>query len=405
MAEITYGPKDTQIIDVDGVLYFSYNAEGVTYVWQAPEGSELWEFTDMTESEYNDPDFRDIYTADLDDAGYLDMRKVDFEKAFIPAQGEEEEDRLVFAGKAERIGTGTDSITRLLEDIEDLKINAPWWSNPAYVDKFVTTYINNPDTWQDIMAADQEVADILTGMGISDATYNRYIEKATDSIGFENAYLEHYEFLKNYISQQGAEVDDKVLRYIANEWNHGRFSKTKAINQVVGIIDPHAKKTLDAGVLGIMDGTKITTITTDEDTVQELMDTWLPESLHLSNEEISKAAGKIRNNSSYKNQLIEEFKDKRFAMYGMYDRDVAWGNIVSGKRSLMKEMWGQDVTEGNAVLESVIKMNDTAKEREYLRRKGLEAGIQKVTNDLTSAQLGAYGAGIIKSAGFRETRV
>ena len=92
-------------------------------------------------------------------------------------------------------------------------------------------------------------------------------------------------------------------------------------------------------------------------------------------------------------------------MYGMYDRDIAWGNIVSGKRSLMKEVWGQDVSESNDVLQSVIKMNDTAKEREYLRQKGLEAGIKKVTDDLTSAQLGAYGQGIIKSAGFRETNV
>ena len=172
MAEVTYGPKDTQIIDVNGELYVSYDAGAVTYVWKLPEGSELWQFTDLSEEEYKDPDKLAMYKQELEDAGgYRFPTEVSFEDAFI------DNDRLVFAGSAKYLSDydDTDSITEFLDEIEKRKIDTPWWSNDAYVDFFTETYINYPDNWQEIMADSPEVSQILGSMGITDDSYNRWI--------------------------------------------------------------------------------------------------------------------------------------------------------------------------------------------------------------------------------------
>ena len=53
----------------------------------------------------------------------------------------------------------------------------------------------------------------------------------------------------------------------------------------------------------------------------------------------------------------------------------------------------------------IIQMNDTAKEKSFLRKKGLEDGVEKVVNDLLEAQISAYGVrgsnmGVVRSGGF-----
>ena len=402
MAEVTYGPKDTQIIDVNGELYVSYDAGAVTYVWKLPEGSELWQFTDLSEEEYKDPDKLAMYKQELEDAGgYRFPTEVSFEDAFI------DNDRLVFAGSAKYLSDydDTDSITEFLEEIEKRKIDTPWWSNDAYVDFFTETYINYPDNWQEIMADSPEVSQILGSMGITDDSYNRWIVKATKGGEFQSDYLDNYESLNAIVEQNGAEVPDDVLRYIANEWNYGRMSKTKAIQQITKVIDPYTSYTLNQGVKDVLEGKQVSTVKTDEDTVKDLMKKWLPKSDWLSNEDIAEEAGKIRNNSNYKAQLIEKFKDKRYTTYSMYDRETSWENILSSKQAVIKQIWGQDIEEGNPVLDSIIQMNDTAKEKSFLRKKGLEDGVEKVVNDLLEAQISAYGVrgsnmGVIRSGGF-----
>ena len=218
-------------------------------------------------------------------------------------------------------------------------------------------------------------------------------------------YLENYESLNAIVEQNGAEVPDDVLRYIANEWNYGRMSKTKAIQQITKVIDPYTSYTLNQGVKDVLEGKQVSTVKTDEDTVKDLMKKWLPKSDWLSNEDIAEEAGKIRNNSNYKAQLIEKFKDKRYTTYSMYDRETSWENILSSKQAVIKQIWGQDIEEGNPVLDSIIQMNDTAKEKSFLRKKGLEDGVEKVVNDLLEAQISAYGVrgsnmGVIRSGGF-----
>ena len=373
MAEVTYGPKDTQIIDVNGELYVSYDAGAVTYVWKLPEGSELWQFTDLSEEEYKDPDKLAMYKQELEDAGgYRFPTEVSFEDAFI------DNDRLVFAGSAKYLSDydDTDSITEFLDEIEKRKIDTPWWSNDAYVDFFTETYINYPDNWQEIMADSPEVSQILGSMGITDDSYNRWIVKATKGGEFQSDYLDNYESLNAIVEQNGAEVPDDVLRYIANEWNYGRMSKTKAIQQITKVIDPYTSYTLNQGVKNVLEGKQVSTVKTDEDTVKDLMKKWLPKSDWLSNEDIAEEAGKIRNNSNYKAQLIEKFKDKRYTTYSMYDRETSWENILSSKQAVIKQIWGQDLQEGNPVLDTIIQMNDTAKEKSFLRKKGLEDGVE-----------------------------
>jgi hypothetical protein len=166
-----------------------------------------------------------------------------------------------------------------------------------------------------------------------------------------------------------------------------------------GIFDPYAEVTLDTGLLNVLEG-KTVAFTTDKQTeVQDLLDKYLPKSFH-GDYNIAEIAGKIRNNSLYKDKFINELKDKRFAAYNMYDRNLEWASIVNSKKANASATMGVNLKDDDPLLMQLITTNDYGKEQELMRSAGLERGYQKVKNDLTKAMIGSFGSGVVQSRSF-----
>ena len=272
-------------------------------------------------------------------------------------------------------------------------------------------YVNNLASYYIAADGDMQVAidnfkktdqygSILDRLNVTQAQIDQERQEFTDPEQFEKN-LTLYTDLYNRTAKKiyGSELPPDVIGYLADQTRRGYFTQQEAITQMSGIFDPYAEVTLDTGLLNVLEG-KTVAFTTDKQTeVQELLTKYLPKSLH-STYNVAEIAGKIRNNSLYKDKFINELKDKRFAAYNMYDRNLDWASIVASKKSNAATVMGVNLSDDDSLLNDLIMLNDFGKEQELMRSVGLERGYQKVKNDLTKAMIGSFGSGVVESRSF-----
>ena len=238
--------------------------------------------------------------------------------------------------------------------------------------------------------------DILRDLGYTQSMIDSERLEFTDSLQFDKNYQNYYDlFKRTALTSYGQEIPETVLNYLATQTNRGWFSPEEAITQINGIYDSYANITLDTGVINALEGITIESTKTGEEDVQDLLDKWLPEHLH-SYFDKAEEAGKIRNNSLARGDLINRLQKHRFKFYDMYDEDIAWSTIVGAKTQSAKNILGVDLSSDDAVLDTIIKMNDKGQEEEYLRKTGVERGYKKTKQDLTLSMMSAFGSNIVR---------
>ena len=243
--------------------------------------------------------------------------------------------------------------------------------------------------------------DILRDLGYTQSMIDSERLEFTDSLQFDKNYQNYYDlFKRTALTSYGQEIPETVLDYLATQTNRGWFSPEEAITQINGIYDSYANITLDTGVINALEGITIESTKTGEEDVQDLLDKWLPEHLH-SYFDKAEEAGKIRNNSLARGDLINRLQKHRFKFYDMYDEDIAWSTIVGAKTQSAKNILGVDLSSDDAVLDTIIKMNDKGQEEEYLRKTGVERGYKKTKQDLTLSMMSAFGSNIVRGQSFR----
>ena len=243
--------------------------------------------------------------------------------------------------------------------------------------------------------------DILRDLGYTQSMIDAERLEFTDSLQWEKNYQNYYDlFKRTALTSYGQEIPETVLNYLATQTNRGWFSPEEAITQINGIYDSYANITLDTGVINALEGITIESTKTGEEDVQDLLDKWLPEHLH-SYFDKAEEAGKIRNNSLARGDLINRLQKHRFKFYDMYDEDIAWSTIVGAKTQSAKNILGVDLSSDDAVLDTIIKMNDKGQEEEYLRKTGVERGYKKTKQDLTLSMMSAFGSNIVRGQSFR----
>tara|TARA_R100000808_G_C2155005_1_gene166608 strand:+ start:10252 stop:11589 length:1338 start_codon:yes stop_codon:yes gene_type:complete len=440
--KVTYGPEGTTLVWVEetGKYYLRVDVGDISYLFDTPEGLGLSEITDYDPRDYSGRDIdsgaaEDMaqreYILELANSGQLEIFETEEEfegatlggdeRAFlyvdtsitniasdIMGRGDEGDEDYVK-------GQGIDAITQFLGLLEKKMTENPKWGNDAYLDAIGRAYIEYGDLY-----ANPE--DALKALGISETgqTYNEFIK----SIGLDPLELDAWdEFDKNpdtfyqkvedyklelqrTVEGKGGSLSDEALTYAAEEWAWGRWSASKAKNQVIKAVDPYAYGEKDPGFAGVIGGEGFAKTTLYEHEVQELIDTWLPTSLHKKYEEkISEYAGKIRKNPNFKNELIEEMKDDRFALYPQYDRKLSFSNILAGKKSSASQVWGIDmnnIKSDDPIILKMIQENNPSGEAEMLRNAGIDRGYAAVLADLNRAMTSSFGTGVIRSQGFTE---
>jgi len=243
--------------------------------------------------------------------------------------------------------------------------------------------------------------DILRDLGYTQSMIDSERLEFTDSLQWEKNYQNYYDlFKRTALTSYGQEIPETVLDYLATQTNRGWFTSQEAIDQINGIYDSYANITLDTGVLNALEGITVEGTKTGEDDVQDILDKWLPEHLHTYFD-IAEEAGLIRNNSLARGDLINRAKKLKFKFYDMIDEDIPWDLTVGAKTQSAKNILGVNLSSEDAVLDTIIKMNDKGEEEEYLRKIGIERGYKKTKQDLTLSMISSFGSNIVRGQSFR----
>lgn len=204
------------------------------------------------------------------------------------------------------------------------------------------------------------------------------------------------------------EIPTIAVDYIADMWRKGLWNDVEVTAQFEAVTDSFYEGKIDDGLKKAIAGTDYQKITRGEDEIQTLLDTYLPSPLHASFD-MKTEAGKYRNITGYRQTLIGNLKELRRSEYDMYDEDIAWSTIVSGKRRLAENILGIQLNEGSAeqeidpILDHIIRLNDNGKAQGYLRNIGLERGYQKTEGDLMKSMMGSFGGGVVSSQAYGES--
>lgn len=404
MSEITYGPKGTQIIVVEGakqdeegnlvegstvdaVYYLGYqDANGTFFLWNVP-ANEISNVTDIDEGLQRGALKQEILTT-------LPNTKVsltNFNNLSISGQ-------IVSAGSYTELRTDIEDLTPVQSFIEDMNTIADelyWWKDSDYVnivqENFAETgsYELNP----------AQMAEFLTKYNLSKEEYNGAIERATNPIGYKDKKAQYYDQIKSDAQRLGGVISDKGAMYLAEKWASGKYTPTKVAQQLNAALDDYSPFTLDSAFSSALgDNTKVST---NETKVQQLLDTYVPKHLHTQFN-IAEEAGNLRNKGGYETKLIEKMKDKRFAQYGMYDRDIAWQNIVNNYVSQASNVWGVQASEDDPAILDAVRANNQTEAIQKFRQIGLDRGYQATVNSFASDMADAFGTGVVKSAGYLE---
>ena len=342
----------------------------------------------------------------------------DFESSFI------DDDYLVYMGDYDTV---TEDFTTILNNLSDISATETWWGNPEFRKIYEKEYIDNVTRNDGVFDSDEFFASLKTnkdidnalGDGVRRSQFNRAVDYRLDGDAYEESLETRIGTILSTAAKAGLNTDtladnpelDSALKLIAKNYNDGvygdpesQLTLSKVVQQISALVDPNGVGkiyTLDEDIQGASKGMTAVNIYTKQDEVKDLLSTWVPQTL-WSTFNIGQEAAKLRANPDYEVELIEKMKDARYAEYSMYDRETNWATIVANKKQSISNVWGIDVNFDSPVLHEVISLNDSAKEAEYLRSKGLELGIEKVVNDMTLGQIQAYGEGVVSSAGYTE---
>tara|TARA_R110000765_G_scaffold5629_5_gene17706 strand:+ start:831 stop:2078 length:1248 start_codon:yes stop_codon:yes gene_type:complete len=410
-------PENATIVEVEGTgkYYIKVDRGGVSFFFDPGDKDINQLIADTTGLE--DP----LAVSQLAKDNTETIDELSFEDQFI------DDDFLVFAGDYD---SANENWTDILNNVKNITERETWWGNKEFRDEYIRVYelatdddgVFDKTAFFENLKTNNTIGVALGELETSRDFFNRTIDERLDPYQYGMDLDTYVGAIQSVAISAGVPIEDinsntelnNSLNLIANNLNNGKYGDpntkaavAKATNQVTALVNPAFRKqnggiyTLNDDIYKASQGMSTVNVKTKHNEVQDLLNEFVPQNM-WSQIDVSKEASKLQMNPNYKYELEDKLKDKRFAEYSMYDRNISWSTIVNNKKGSIKAAWGVDVKWNNPVLNDIISMNDSAKEGEYLRGKGMELGIDKVKNDFALASASAYGDGVIKSQNFLE---
>ena len=394
--------KGTEIIYVEGEGYkIIIDLGNYSYALDLPDDLTLKDisnyYDNRTEPKITDKEEKDARLSQ----GITVMSQGQFDSGFLNG------DKLVSvpASILSIEGDAVQIANNFLEAVEQnqTEVTSTLLNDDEYVNNLASYYIasgGDMGTAITNFKKTDKYGSILDRLNVTQAQIDAERTEFTDPEQFDKDLITYTDlYNRTAIAQYGSEIPKTALNYLADQTRRGYFTQQEAITQIQGVFDPAAGITMDIGLINALEGQSIKTTTAKETEVQNLLDMYVPK--HLQGEFIvSEEAGKMRNNSLYKDIFTNKLKDLRFQFYGQYDRDIAWQTIVNAKKENASAVMGVNLKDDDPLLDQLITTNDYAKETELMRQVGLDRGYQKVKNDLTNAMMATFGNGVVTSRSY-----
>lgn len=185
----------------------------------------------------------------------------------------------------------------------------------------------------------------------------------------------------------------ELVNWMADEWVMGNWSEIDVTTQISALSDPHSDYEVDGNLAKFVkdSGLSIDTTQAQVDVVRDLAQEWLgPKYGALSDDEIQRWAGRLRNDVDAEQALVEHLRNRRLAIFQNYENpNLTYEDIASGWRAEYEDMLGGLPDETDSLFIDAMKGNDTTKARQTFHEHGIRTKNEKVLSDLQS-QLASF---------------
>ena len=194
----------------------------------------------------------------------------------------------------------------------------------------------------------------------------------------------------------GTDVPDEVIQYMADQLLTGAWSPVQYTQQIRALSDPASGVNIDPEFAAVIGDTELQTTTSQEDTVRNLLQTWLgPAWGDWEQGEISRIAGLMRNDPSYEAQFLEQLKDSRMSVMPNYtDRNQSYASISNVWKQQYYGQYGEMPDEHSDLWREYVGLNDSKEASRLLRTTGFADSNEKVLQTASSKTIQATGSSV-----------
>lgn len=180
-----------------------------------------------------------------------------------------------------------------------------------------------------------------------------------------------------------------LVNRIADNMSRGSWSNSYVQQQIRLLADPFASGTLDQQLRNVAPDAPQTK--QGEETARKLFNRWLGPYANQSEESIQYWAGRLRNDPDAEQELTEQLRKQKTALFPEYNENATWEDIASPWKNFIQNEWGQMVNDDDTVLHKVVKLNDANDAADFLRREGLKQGVEQVVESAVTSAASKFG--------------
>ena len=414
MAQVNFGPIGTYLISVKGKLdadgniiegndfvhFIAYEdvTSGTIFTWVLDATASITDITDISEAASTNVNRLTNVITDMQREGNAKILTVDQYMNLVGSG-------TVFeAGFTSELYTGfetnlmEDPITSFIKTLDEISSNLPWFKDEGFLEELTAHYAENGN--YDLPG--EKLRPYLQKYGYSEAMVKAAESAFTDPVGNQKSLSANANAVRATVASKGGFLSENAINYAAQKVTSGQWDQTVLGQQLSAALDDYSIYPLQSGFASMLKNEGVGKIKTMEDTVKALMDKWLPPSMHKT-VNVAAEAGRLRNFGNAQTELVEKFKDMKFAHYQMYDRDTPWSSIADPVYATAKAIWGvAEVDENDPIIAAIIQQNDTSTMNSMLKEEGLKRGYQTTINSFASSVAGTFGMGDVNSRGFLE---
>ena len=388
--KITYGPIGTTLIQVGTDFYLGYEYDGEIYYWSIEE-KDIPALSEIDTVRY---DQNGIFANPIE--GFQYMPVTDWSDLI-------EEKKVINAGSLTDLQDSDMSIDSMINKIVERESTLPWTKEDTYKDYVTELIIEDPTNWLVNLDADIDgklfgESGLITGLGYSKNMYNQAITYANDPIGKKELVTDKIVAVKNVLASLEANLDDKTIEWVANKLASAAWSATRTTAELTAATQEGYNYPISSDFEKVLNNSVVTQSNLGVDTIQQLLDNYLPKELHKPYlDRINAEAGKLINDATYEDTFIEKLKNERFAFNSSWDKEIAWSSILQNGMTLAQSVWGIVPESDDAGLYDMLQTNDINKQKEIARQIGLDRGYQKTSSDLFDSLNVSMGGNVVRT--------
>lgn len=205
----------------------------------------------------------------------------------------------------------------------------------------------------------------------------------------------------------GESIPEPFVKYLSERLVSGEWSSTYLNGQIAELLDPYAPGELDPQfkmALDFIGGSPVASLANNTGKVEEIVRTWLgpAHAAGWSRGELERWAGRLRNDPTAEEDLVNVLKDQRVALLPEYtDRNLSYEAIAGPVRGVVRQAWGQDMDEKDPLFHELLRVGGRvtqgeaqgglAGQQQLLLKEGLNREVGHVVNGALASVGAAFG--------------